>query len=143
MVTGQGHGKGVDWWTLGVLIFEMLTSYPPFYDEDPVVTYSKIARGKIAFPNHLSRNAVDLIRKLLNPKPTKRLGVISGGASLIKAHPWFQKFDWDGLIHKTLPAPFIPELDGPEDMHFFGDTSSLDSRLASFHGDSSSWDGDF
>ncbi len=78
VVSGQGHGKAVDWWTLGVLIYEMLASYPPFYDEDPMKTYAKIMHGTVAYPKHFSADAKDLIGKLLHPKPTKRLGAIKG-----------------------------------------------------------------
>lgn len=61
----QGHGKAVDWWALGVLIYEMLAGYPPFLDDDPLSTYKKILKGVLTFPPHLSVTARDLIRKLL------------------------------------------------------------------------------
>jgi serine/threonine protein kinase len=70
----QGHGKPVDWWALGVLIYEMLAGFPPFYDDDPMTTYKKIVAGKLEFPAHFSRIARDLIRKLLQPDLTKRYG---------------------------------------------------------------------
>ncbi len=88
IVAGKGHGKGVDWWTLGILIYEMLSSYPPFYDEDPMKTYAKIMQGKITFPSHFSKDAINLITRLLHHKSTKRLGVTKGGAQNIKEHPW-------------------------------------------------------
>merc|ERR1712113_671150 len=81
IVTGQGHGKGVDWWTLGVLIYEMLSSFPPFFDDEPMMTYRKIIKGKVKFPRFFSQEAKDLVSKLLKPKPTKRIGVIKGGAA--------------------------------------------------------------
>merc|ERR1719216_786314 len=59
VVSGVGHGKGVDWWTLGILIYEMLASYPPFFDEDPMKTYAKIMHGNISFPKHFSPAAID------------------------------------------------------------------------------------
>jgi len=105
VVSGSGHGFGVDWWTLGILIYEMLSSYPPFYDEDHLKTYQKIMTGNIQYPTHLSKESIDLISKLCNLKPTKRLGVIAGGTSLIKSHPWFKGFDWDKFEKKLLPAP--------------------------------------
>jgi serine/threonine protein kinase len=55
IVSGKGHGKAVDWWTVGVFIFEMLASYPPFFDEDPMKTYAKIMHGTISFPSHFSK----------------------------------------------------------------------------------------
>jgi serine/threonine protein kinase len=119
VVSGQGHGKGVDWWTLGVLIFEMLASYPPFYDEEPTRTYAKIMHGQINFPKHFSEHAQDLIRKLLHPKPSKRLGVINGGASLIKKHPFFADLDWDLLAARKLPAPIQINIKNTEDLSNF------------------------
>ena len=67
----------------GIFIYEMLASYPPFYDEDPMKTYAKIMQGTINFPSHFSKEAVSIIKKLLQHKPTKRLGVVNGGAAEI------------------------------------------------------------
>jgi serine/threonine protein kinase len=65
IVSSRGHGKGVDYWTLGVLVYEMLASYPPFYDEDPMKTYAKIMHGKIKYPSHFSKEAVSIVKKLV------------------------------------------------------------------------------
>merc|ERR1712045_602905 len=65
IVTGQGHGKGVDWWTLGILIYEMLASFPPFYDENTLSTYRKIIKCKIKFPRFFSPAARDIIKAFL------------------------------------------------------------------------------
>lgn len=73
----QGHNKCVDWWALGILIFEMLAGYPPFYDESPFGIYQKILAGKLEFPKHFAPEARDLIRKLLTADKTKRLGACS------------------------------------------------------------------
>jgi len=115
IVAGKGHGKGVDWWTLGILIFEMLASYPPFFDDDTMKTYRKIMTREIDFPDHFSKSAVSLCRKLLYRKPTRRLGVVKGGAALVKAHAWFSnsygsKDGWKQLLNKELKAPFIPKI---------------------------------
>lgn len=142
MITGQGHGKGVDWWTLGILIYEMIASYPPFYDDDPMLTYARIARGKISFPKHFSKAAIDLVKRLLHPKPSKRLGVVKGGAEFVKSHPWFKGFDWDALVTKKLPAPFVPDLEGDDDMAFF-DGSSIDDTVEQFDGVECAWCRDF
>lgn len=119
VVSGQGHGKGVDWWTLGILIYEMLASYPPFYDDDPMHTYAKILQGAVSYPKHFSAEAKDLISGLLNPRPTKRLGVVKGGAKLIKEHPWFADFDWKGLRNRTVKAPIIPKIANDLDLSNF------------------------
>jgi serine/threonine protein kinase len=140
VIQGKGHGKGVDWWTLGILIYEMLASYPPFYDEDPMMTYAKIARGKITIPKHFSRRAVDLIKRLLHPKPTNRLGVLKGGASLIKQHPWFDGFDWEALEKKKMAPPFVPEVKNATDTSHFLNTNIEDDPIEPYLEDSSSWD---
>jgi len=141
-VAGKGHGKGVDWWTLGILIYEMLSSYPPFYDEDPMKTYAKIMHGKINFPSHFSKDSVDLIRKLLHHKPTKRLGVTKGGATAIKEHPWFDGFDWKALFEKRLVAPIIPKIKGPEDISNFDDYPD-DDDVPHYVDNGTDWDADF
>ncbi|ETO32431.1 hypothetical protein RFI_04686, partial [Reticulomyxa filosa] len=100
IVTGQGHGKGVDWWTLGILIYEMLASFPPFVADDPVDTYRKIVRGKIRFPKYFSQEARDLIRALLHHKPNRRLACLHGGTENIRKHAWFKGFKWGCLARR-------------------------------------------
>ena len=119
VISGAGHGKGVDWWTLGILLFEMLASYPPFYDEDPMRTYAKIMFGKVKYPRHFSHDAVEIIKGFLAAKPTKRLGVIKGGVSKIEQYKWFSKFVWDSLKNGTMKAPIIPRVNGIEDRSNF------------------------
>ena len=74
IIQSKGHGKAVDWWALGILIYEMLAGYPPFYDENPFGIYQKILAGKLEFPRHFETHARDLIRKLLTADRTKRIG---------------------------------------------------------------------
>lgn len=71
-----GYGKSVDWWAYGILIFEMLSGYPPFYDNEPIGIYKKILSGMIEFPRHFDVKAKDVIRKLLNPDLNYRIGVL-------------------------------------------------------------------
>jgi len=108
IVAGRGHGFGVDWWTVGILNYELLAGYTPFYDRDQMLMYRKIARGKFTFPSHMSREARDLIKELLTLQPTTRLGVIKGGAKLIKQHPYFNGFDWSKLVMRRLKPPIKP-----------------------------------
>jgi len=119
IVTGQGHGKGVDWWTLGVLIYEMIASFPPFFDDEPMMTYRKIISCKYKFPKYLSPESKDLISRLLKVRPTKRLGVIRGGAKLLRDHPWFTKFEWAKLVDGTMPVPIKPDVKAIDDISNF------------------------
>lgn len=145
VVSGQGHSFGVDWWTLGILIYEMLASYPPFYDEDPMKTYAKIMHGQLVFPMHFTKNSVDLIRRLLHHRATKRLGVLKGGAKLIIEHSWFKGFDWDGLLRKRLTAPIIQNVRGTEDLSNFDNFSDEAPPLEEYTVDprNPNWDDEF
>jgi serine/threonine protein kinase/CRP-like cAMP-binding protein len=143
IVTGQGHGKGVDWWTTGILIYEMLASFPPFFDDEPMMTYRKIIQGKFKFPRYLSPESKDLISKFLKSKPTKRLGIIKGGAELIRTHPWFKEFDWDSLRKGELKPPIRPKVKSPSDLSNFDHFQEKDEDL-SYRGDPDlGWDKDF
>eukprot|EP00962_Isochrysis_galbana_P055297 scaffold27038_cov124-Isochrysis_galbana.AAC.3 len=74
IILSKGHGKAVDWWALGILIYEMMAGYPPFYDEEPLGIYQKILEGKLKFPWHVDRPARELIKRLLMADLTKRIG---------------------------------------------------------------------
>ncbi|KAJ1548326.1 hypothetical protein HK405_003656 [Cladochytrium tenue] len=108
IIQSKGHGKAVDWWALGILIFEMLAGYPPFFDDNPFGIYEKILAGKIVFPSHFDPNAKDLIKKLLTADRSKRLGNLISGAEDVKKHKWFRGVDWQGLLNKSVHAPIIP-----------------------------------
>jgi len=143
IVAGKGHGKGVDWWTLGIFIYEMLASYPPFYDEDPMKTYAKIMHGSITFPSQNSKEAISLIKKLLYHKPTKRLGVVNGSAKLIKKHAWFKTFSWTDLLDRKLKAPFVPKIKSDADISNFDDYGEDQEEHQHYSDDGSNWDKDF
>jgi len=119
IVTGQGHGKGVDWWTLGILIYEMLASFPPFFDDEPIETYRKIIKCRLKFPRYFSHEAKELIKSLLRAKPTKRLGVLRGGADNIRHHSWFQDFDWKKLTTFKLKPPIAVSVKSVRDISNF------------------------
>ncbi|OCF32179.1 AGC/PKA protein kinase [Kwoniella heveanensis BCC8398] len=110
IVLSQGHGKAVDWWALGILAFEMLAGYPPFFDDHPLGIYEKILRGDIAFPSHIDPYAKDLIRGLLTADRSKRLGNLRGGARDVMNHAWFAGVDWRTLERKEIGAPIVPRV---------------------------------
>jgi len=126
IISSTGHGKGVDWWTLGVLIYEMLAGYSPFCAEEVAKIYDRILDGDLTFPHHFSAEAKSIVSALLELKPTKRLGVLNGGAQLIKEHPWFRGFDWDKFIHKQLRAPIPTNIKNKYDLSNFDDYGPAD-----------------
>jgi len=136
IILSKGHGKAVDWWALGILMYEMLAGYPPFYDEDPLGIYQKILEGKIKFPWHFDRHSKDLIKKLLTADLTKRLGNLKAGPEDVKKHKWFSSLDWNALLAKGIPAPITPVTSDESDTSNFeeypdseeGSTQAIDAR---------------
>jgi protein kinase A len=119
IVGSKGHGKGVDWWTLGILIYEMLASYPPFYDSDQMKIYKKIMACQVRYPSDMSEPARDIIARLLSRDPSKRLGVVIGGAETVKAHPWLKSIDFTALLQKKIKPPILPVIDDVTDRSNF------------------------
>ena len=119
IIQSKGHGKAVDWWALGILIYEMLAGYPPFYDENPFGIYQKILAGKIEFPRHFDINAKDLIKKLLTADRTKRFGCLKSGADDIKKHKWFKGVDWGKVFSRKVKPPYVPVVRAANDTSNF------------------------
>ncbi|CAK4080276.1 unnamed protein product [Aphanomyces euteiches] len=119
VLLNKGHGKGVDWWTLGILIFEMLAGQPPFCDDDPMGIYQQILSGKINFPRYFDRNAKALIKRLLTADLTKRYGCLKNGVEDVKKHKFFSGCDWDAMLARKGTAPIIPKVVTPNDTSNF------------------------
>ncbi|KAI1321674.1 Pkinase-domain-containing protein [Xylariaceae sp. FL0255] len=121
LLLGQGYNKTVDWWTLGVLLYEMLTGLPPFYDENTNEMYRKILSEPLHFPGPdvVPPAAKDLLTKLLNRKPEERLG--AAGSSEIKAHPFFHAIDWRKLLQRKYEPTFKPHVTDALDVDNFDD----------------------
>ncbi|KAI8323134.1 Pkinase-domain-containing protein [Martensiomyces pterosporus] len=120
VIQAKGYGKSVDWWALGILIFEMIAGYPPFYDEDHYRLYEKILAGRIQWPAQFDPVARDLVSRLLTADLSRRLGNLHRGSADIKEHRWFAEVDWNRLAAREIPAPLIP----PQKVD--GDTSNFD-----------------
>lgn len=117
IIQGQGHSKEVDWWALGILIFEMLVGFPPFYDSNPFQIYEKILAGNITFPDWFDEDTHSLISLLLTSDRRERLGssFSAGGSSDVKRHPWFSGVDWNSHYWQKLPPPIRPMINFPGD----------------------------
>jgi len=116
IILSKGHDRAVDYWALGVLIYEMCAGFVPYYSDDPMEVYQLILGGDLKFPSHFSRAAMDLITKLMNQNQAKRLGNMKNGVKDIIKHKWFSGFDWDGLLSKSMTPPIQPVVKNPEDM---------------------------
>lgn len=139
IILSKGHNKAVDYWALGVLIYEMSAGFVPFYSDDPMEVYQLILGGDLKFPSHMSRGVVDLIQKLMNANQSKRLGNMKGGIKDIIKHKWFSGYDWDGLLARSLTPPIEPVIRNPEDASNFDEYPEEDETVP----DCPEWDPDF
>jgi len=114
IITGVGHDKAVDWWSLGTLLYEMLSGRCPFYSKNRKEMFAMITDKPVTPRKEFSEEATDLIQKLLDRNPKKRIG--SEGAYQIKEHPFFEDIDFDALYRQEIEAPFIPRLTSADDL---------------------------
>ncbi|TLD33248.1 hypothetical protein PspLS_00465 [Pyricularia sp. CBS 133598] len=109
VVSNKGYNKSVDWWSLGILIYEMLCGYTPFWDSgSPMKIYENILKGKVRYPAYINPDAQDLLQRLITADLTKRLGNLYGGSQDVRNHPWFAEVTWDRLARKDIDAPYTP-----------------------------------
>jgi len=128
IIQSKGHGLPVDWWALGILMYEMLCGYPPFYDENPFGIYQKILVGKIDFPKYFDEYAKDMVKRLLTADKNARLGCILGGAADIRRHKFFRGVDWHALAGGQIQAPIIPQVANDLDTHYFEEYDEDDDK---------------
>ncbi|PNY27947.1 Uncharacterized protein TCAP_02130 [Tolypocladium capitatum] len=134
VVSNKGYNKSVDWWvpfsaredegkwSLGILIYEMLCGYTPFWDSgSPMRIYENILKGKVKYPAYINAEAQNLLERLITADLTKRLGNLYGGSQDVKSHAWFAEVTWDRLARKDIDAPYTPPVKAGS-----GDASQFD-----------------
>ncbi|KAG6857154.1 hypothetical protein H0H87_008724 [Tephrocybe sp. NHM501043] len=135
ILTAQGYDKTIDWWTLGVLLYEMLAGLPPFYDEVTDDMYRKILNDPLQFGPEIGSEARSVLTGLLTRDPSKRLGV--NGAEEIKRHPFFKNhIDFQKLLQKKIHPPFKPSVASPVDVSNFDTVFTTEAPVDSFVEDS-------
>uniref|UniRef100_A0A8C5N6X9 protein kinase C n=1 Tax=Gouania willdenowi TaxID=441366 RepID=A0A8C5N6X9_GOUWI len=119
VLTDNNYTRSVDWWGLGVLIYEMMVGESPFPGDDEEEVFDSIVNDDVSFPSFLSPETVSLITKLLQKNPEQRLGGGKEDASDIKKHKFFQGMDWSALLMKKVKPPFLPVIRSPQDVSNF------------------------
>ncbi|PBK74779.1 Pkinase-domain-containing protein [Armillaria solidipes] len=135
ILNGHGYNKTIDWWTLGVLLYEMMSGLPPFYDEVTDKMYEKILRDPLVFGPEIGGEAESILTGLLNRDPTQRLGV--NGADEIKKHPFFHNhIDFKKLAEKKIHPPYKPSVASPVDVSNFDTVFTTEAPVDSVVEDS-------
>merc|ERR1712228_210563 len=149
VIRNYSHGFAVDWWTLGILIYEMIFGYPPFEAGGNVKMYEKILRGQVEYPQNDSLNVSvrDIINKLLRKESHKRLGAGPKGAQSIKRHDFFNRIDWKELSEQKKDSPWKPTIRNAHDLSAFDRYPNVDDEdeklLDDFDGSIFAWCDEF
>ncbi|KAL1765630.1 serine serine/threonine-protein kinase N3 isoform X2 [Sigmodon hispidus] len=130
VLTQEAYTRAVDWWGLGVLLYEMLVGECPFPGDTEEEVFDCIVNADAPYPHFLSVQGLELIQKLLQKCPEKRLGAGEQDAEEIKVQPFFRSTNWQALLARTVRPPFVPTLCGPADLRYFeGEFTSLPPTL--------------
>uniref|UniRef100_A0A1I8FNR0 Non-specific serine/threonine protein kinase n=1 Tax=Macrostomum lignano TaxID=282301 RepID=A0A1I8FNR0_9PLAT len=119
VVNRKGHGTASDWWSYGVLMFEMLTGQLPFQGANRKDTMQQILKAKLGMPQFLSPDAQSLLRALFKRNPANRLGFGAHGMAELKAHPFFASLPWTELLNRRFQPPFKPVCTRPDETFYF------------------------
>uniref|UniRef100_A0A8C5I1Z5 protein kinase C n=1 Tax=Gouania willdenowi TaxID=441366 RepID=A0A8C5I1Z5_GOUWI len=119
VLTDTSYTRAVDWWGLGVLIYEMLVGESPFPGDDEEEVFDSIVNDEVRYPRFLSTEAIGIMRRLLRRNPERRLGSGEKDAEEVKKQPFFRNMDWEALLQRKVPPPFIPSIGSKEDVSNF------------------------
>ncbi|XP_050078081.1 cAMP-dependent protein kinase catalytic subunit alpha-like [Anopheles maculipalpis] len=133
IIQSKGYGKSVDWWSYGVLLYEMSAGYSPFYinSADQMALFERICKGKFKFPKNFSSDLCDLVHHLLQTDLSRRYGNLRNGVEDIKQHAWFKSTKWYAILNRELSAPYVPKLEGPGDASLFDVYDEHNLKIAS------------
>lgn len=145
VIKSEGHNQAVDWWTLGVLIFELMSGHPPFESSSPMQTYAKINKGitKVSFPSKTRGVCEELIKGLCKPCPSERLPMKKGGVDNLKKHTWFKGFDFAMMADHSLDPPYKPQVKSRTDPSNFHARAEDMPPQIKYQDDGTGWDTDF
>uniref|UniRef100_A0A671YCM5 protein kinase C n=1 Tax=Sparus aurata TaxID=8175 RepID=A0A671YCM5_SPAAU len=119
VLTDTSYTRAVDWWGLGVLVYEMLVGESPFPGDDEEEVFDSIVNDEVRYPRFLSTEAIGIMRRLLRRNPERRLGSGEKDAEDVKKQPFFRNMDWEALLQRKVPPPFVPTIGGKEDVSNF------------------------
>lgn len=119
IILSKGYGMAVDWWSFGVLVFEMCAGSSPFQAPEAMKTYEKIVAGNYSCPKMFTPDLKDLIKNLLQVDLTRRYGNLRNGLNDIKMHMWFEGINWMDVFNMKITPPFLPDVKGPGDASNF------------------------
>ncbi|KAK2087522.1 Serine/threonine-protein kinase N1 [Saguinus oedipus] len=119
VLTDTSYTRAVDWWGLGVLLYEMLVGESPFPGDDEEEVFDSIVNDEVRYPRFLSAEAIGIMRRLLRRNPERRLGSSERDAEDVKKQPFFRTLGWEALLARRLPPPFVPTLSGRTDVSNF------------------------
>ncbi|XP_023500972.2 serine/threonine-protein kinase N1 isoform X1 [Equus przewalskii] len=119
VLTDTSYTRAVDWWGLGVLLYEMLVGESPFPGDDEEEVFDSIVNDEVRYPRFLSAEAIGIMRRLLRRNPERRLGSSERDAEDVRKQPFFRTLGWDALLARRLPPPFVPTLSGRTDVSNF------------------------
>uniref|UniRef100_A0A8C5RTL9 protein kinase C n=1 Tax=Laticauda laticaudata TaxID=8630 RepID=A0A8C5RTL9_LATLA len=129
VLTETSYTRAVDWWGLGVLIYEMLVGESPFPGDDEEEVFDSIVNDEVRYPRFLTTEAISIMRRLLRRNPERRLGAGEKDAEDVKKHHFFRLIDWNALLAKKVKPPFVPVIRGREDVSNFDDEFTSEAPI--------------
>jgi len=145
VINATGHMHAVDWWTLGILTFELMTGHPPFAASSMPLIYAKIQKGitQVKFPSESISSMRSYVKAMCNSDPAQRLPMKKGGADNVKNAEWYGGFDWAALKSQKMEPPYVPEVKSKTDLANFNVSEDEKPPQVEYVDDGTGWDADF